>query len=225
MQLLVADFNGSDALANGKYAREWGELESCLRALALPLKASDQRGKQGEWIFSPVATNASIATALKPLGWKVKHPIPAAYQFLGLDVDFCKPGVLAEVQFSNYPFLLNNLLRSEVFFRDRDGFLGSPLELLVIVTKAHRLPASNSTLYFEQAARQIADLIRLRIFQVPLRIVGLTENLDARVPAQLVTFRNPRYSRDIVGTDLRKVILRAPSATSRSKVEVVAPRA
>lgn len=224
MRLLVADFNGSDALAAGKYAREWSELEACLRTLALPLKPSDQRGKQGKWIFSPVATNAFIAAALKPLDWKVKHPIPEAYQFLGLDVDFCKPGVLAEVQFSNYPFLLNNLLRSEVFFRDRDGFLGSPLELLVIVTKAHRLPASNSTLYFEQAVRQITDLIRLRIFQVPLRIVGLTENLDEPVAAQLVKFRDPRYSRSITGTDRRQVILRASSPTSRSRVEVVERR-
>ncbi|MEH2284834.1 MAG: hypothetical protein V7K90_26540 [Nostoc sp.] len=56
---------------------------------------------------------------------------------------------------SNYPFLLNNTLRSELFFKAKTEFVGYPTNLVIIVTKALMFPASNSTLYYEQAVNQL----------------------------------------------------------------------
>ncbi len=89
------------------------------------------------------------------LGWLVNIPIPVDYSFLGTDIDFGKAGVIVESQFSNYPFLLNNTLRSELFFKAGTIFAGHPTQLVILITKALMYPASNSTLYYEQAVRQL----------------------------------------------------------------------
>src|SRR5438105_3667740 len=112
MNLMLTDYNGSDALVQGEFAKEWGELQAVLTNMPLFLKASDQAGKQGSPIFDPVATNAYVRKALRDeSGWQTGIPIPQEYEFLGIDIDGGKNGVMLEVQFSNYPFLLNNMLR------------------------------------------------------------------------------------------------------------------
>ena len=77
-------------------------------------------------------------------------PIPAEYDFLGTGIDFGSQGMLIEVQFSNYPFLLNNTVRSELFWQAKIPLAHKHTEVVVIITKAHMFPASNSTLYYEQ---------------------------------------------------------------------------
>ena len=103
------------------------------------IDAAEQAGKKGRPIFDPVGTNSAIKAGLLPLSWQ-KIPIPEEFE-LGADVDFGKRGLLAEAQFSNYPFLLNNLLRSELFFKSRIPLTGEPAKLAVIITKADVSPA------------------------------------------------------------------------------------
>jgi hypothetical protein len=81
------------------------------------LKASDQARKIGAPIWDAVGNNAAIKKKLIRLDWRPNIPISAPFKFLGTDVDFVKNGVVIEIQFSNYPFLLNNLLRCELFFK------------------------------------------------------------------------------------------------------------
>lgn len=197
MILTLSDYNGAEAPLRKTCRQEWAELEVVLKKLPLCLKASDQAGKQGSPIFDPVATNAFIRNKLKAdHGWATNIPIPQEYEFLGTDIDAGKNGVMVEVQFSNYPFLLNNMLRGELFFQGKFKIGSRATGVVVIVAKAQMLPASNSTLYYEQAKKQLDALAKNRVFRVPLRLVGLTCPVKEGVPA-LWTDSGGRYSRDL----------------------------
>lgn len=196
MDLKITDFNASETIFGKTHAREWREVEAALRRMPLHLKASDQYRKQGSLIFDPVGTNAYIRTTLGPHAWQAAN-IAQEFAFLGIDVDFAKSGVILEAQFSNYPFLLNNLLRSELFFRERVPFAGAPLTAVIIVVKAAMFPASNSTLYYEQALKQLNGLAMYRLFSVPLRLVGLFSPIQRGVQAVFTTYSAARYSRTI----------------------------
>lgn len=200
MIIHITDFNAADTVIANSYQAEWQELRQVLEQMPLHLKASDQAGIQGTRIFDGIGTNRYIKNALRnpPFNWGVNIRIPAQYRFLGTDVDFCKAGLLVEAQFSNYPFLLNNMLRSELFFKARTQFNGHAVGAVVIVTKARMFPASNSTLYYEQAVNQLASLARNHVFDVPMRLVGLFEITGVPVRIKLTQYLNPRYSRDIV---------------------------
>src|SRR4051794_15797231 len=63
-------------------------------------------------------------------------------RFLGTDVNLGKNGVITEVQFSDYPFLLNNLMRSELLFKAGVDLPNKAAGLLIVMTKAHMFPAS-----------------------------------------------------------------------------------
>lgn len=216
MKLLVTDYNAADAVVRADHATEWGELEEVLNALPLYLKASDQAGKQGSPIFDPVASNAFIRDMLRgKYGWPTNIPIPAEYAFLGTDIDAGKNGMMVEVQFSNYPFLLNNLLRSELFFQGRFQIGGRATGVAVIVTKGGMFPASNSTLYYEQAHKQLDALAKNKVFRVPLRLIGLESPRAAGVPA-IWTDYGARYSRDM--SKQEKIKCDISGATGRSKI-------
>ncbi len=144
MELLVTDYNNPDGT---KLATLWPSVEKALKALTLQLKASDQAAIKGSLIFDPVGNNLAIEHALKPLGWTGSVKIHRDYQFLGKGVDFEKQGVIAEAQFSNYPFLLNNVIRSFLFSKLGVALNGNSPEALLLITKAKVFPASNSTLY------------------------------------------------------------------------------
>ena len=197
MELYVKDYNGSEAIFDELYFNEWDELSSSLAAMPLHLKASDQRGKQGQAIFDPVGTNCCIKDNLSRLNWIPNQAIPNDYKFLGTDIDFVKSGIIVEVQFSNYPFLLNNLLRSELFYQSKTSFDNSNVKVLVVVTKLHMLPASNSTLYYEQACNQLDALASNNVFDVPVRLVGLGSPISNNVPCVWTTYDDPRYSRTV----------------------------
>jgi hypothetical protein len=163
--------------------------------MPLHIKPSDQRGIQGELIFDPVGTNEYIKNALVKLKWQNNIIIPAEYRFLGKAIDFAKAGILLEIQFSNYPFLLNNTLRSELLFKAGTLFTNSSTKVVIIITKAQMFPASNSTLYYEQAAQQLKALIENHVFDVPMRLVGLFEPQNTTISAISNVYKEKRYSR------------------------------
>ena len=198
MEFKIKDYNNAATLIDSKYLAEWNEIAKVIKYMPLHIKASDQAGKQGQAIFDPVGTNAHIKDEMQSIDWVPNKEIPGEYKFLGTDIDFVKTGILVEVQFSNYPFLLNNLLRSELFFQAKTKFTASKTDLLVIITKGHMFPASNSTLYYEQACNQLDALASNNVFDIPIRLVGLISPITNGVPCNWTTYDDPRYSRTVV---------------------------
>jgi hypothetical protein len=180
VQYVMRDFNGAKEYFEGSGEVRWTELAAVLEGLRPQLQASDQAGKNGSPIFDPKGTNAALTSAAAMVGW-AKVPVPANLQSFGKDWDAGKGLVLAEWQFSNYPFLWNNIIRSEAVFQSKALLpeLTGPVDALVIVTKTGSMPASNSTLYFEQAQAQIDTVTTLGVFEVPIRLVGI--GVDAGV--------------------------------------------
>ena len=196
MHYEVADFNGAQQYFNGPGSPRWRELDAVVSQLVPHFQPSDQADRVGEPIFDPKGTNAALTATAASFGWS-KVPVPANLKSFGLDWDGGKGTVLAEWQFSNYPFLWNNIIRSEAVFQSRARLasLAGPVEALVIVTKSGTLPASNSTLYFEQAWAQIDTVTNLGVFQLPIRLVGLT--VDGNATSLDVSWNqySGRYSR------------------------------
>lgn len=193
MRIENRDFNDAENFFSGNRQVLWNEISGVIADMPLHLKASDQSGKQGSLIFDPVGTNETIKTSLIGMGWSSGVPMPPAYKFLGSDVDFVKNDILVEVQFSNYPFLVNNIVRSELLYRDQTIMGRQSIKGVVIIAKARMFPASNSTLYYEQAVTQTRALARKQMFDVPVRVVGMFENYGV-VPAVFTEYP-ARYSR------------------------------
>ncbi len=169
--------------------------------MPLHVKLSDQANRKDRLIFSPVATNAHIAGALRARGWTEKVPFPEEFQALGLDGDLGKDGLLLEAQFSNYPFFLNNVVRTNVLYNAGVELVGlGRIRAAIIVTKAKLFEASNSTLYYEQAAKQLQFMVRGNSVQVPLRVIGLTVERGVAQPARLVEYHAKRYSRTLINS-------------------------
>lgn len=168
------DFNDSAGYFATDGAQRWREIEDVVYGLRPQLQASDQAGKVGNPIFDPKGTNARLTEAAADLGW-FKVPVPPDLRSFGKDWDAGKGSVLAEWQFSNYPFLWNNVTRTEMVFQSEAVLhpLVSRTEALIIVTKSGSFPASNSTLYAEQAAAQLDRASNLGVFNIPIRLVGL----------------------------------------------------
>lgn len=222
MLIRSTDFNGAGEQIARRFAAEYENLTRIVESMPLNLKASDQAGIQGSLIFDPVATNAHIKNQLAEAGWRSNVQMPPEFHFLGTDVDFAHNGLLLEVQFSNYPFLLNNTIRSELLFKARIPVGGHPIDCVIIVTKGHMFPASNSTLYFEQALNQLTALADHGVFDVPIRLVGLFEEIGSTVSIKVNEYRNPRYSRDLVNTELRRCRIEpGPSVMSRANLRIL----
>jgi hypothetical protein len=201
MDLLVKDFNDVAKAMVPATEAAWKELEGILKSMPLHVKASDQDGIQGKAIFDPVGTNEFVKSKLQQLprsSWQTNVPIPSQYDFLGTDVDFVNQSLLVEAQFSNYPFLLNNVVRSELFVKGGVLLSTVPIKWVVIITKAHVFPASNSTLYYEQADKQLQALAAAKVFDVPIRLVGLSATVGHIVPGTWTDYAASRYSRTVV---------------------------
>ncbi|MEH2347143.1 MAG: restriction endonuclease [Nostoc sp.] len=190
--------------------------------MPLHVKPSDQRGRQGELIFDPVGTNEYIKNALVKLKWQNNIVILSEYRFLGKEIDFAKAGIILEIQFSNYPFLLNNTLRSELLFKAGTIFAKCSTRLVIIITKAQIFPASNSTLYYEQAVQQLKALIQNHVFDVPIRLIGLFEQRDTVTSVISTMYQEKRYSR-IVQTRIscRGQLISGRLATSRCQIHLI----
>ena len=197
MAYAFTDYNGAETLfrGRGEPAKRWRELAAVLDSLPVYLQGSDQDRKVGTPIFDPKATNAHLTVASKAVGW-CPIAVPPALTMFGDDWDAGKGSVLAEWQFSNYPFLWNNIIRTEAVFQGKVALEGmSPVAGLVVVTKSGMFPSSNSTLYYEQAAAQINAVSTLRAFQVPIRLVGITLAIEC-VEVDAVWTKYPgRYAR------------------------------
>lgn len=172
---MVSDFNGAKEYFENTGAAAWTELDALVSELRLQLQPSDQKGITGNPIFDPKATNAALTAGAASRGWR-RVPVPQTLRPFGLDWDGGKGSVLVEYQFSNYPFLWNNIIRTEAVFKSGDTItpLTASVEALVIITKSGCLPASNSTLYYEQADAQIRTVTTLNVFDIPIRLVGIT---------------------------------------------------
>ncbi len=219
MKIQITDFNNADNIISEDSNHEWQEIEDILLEMPLHLKASDQAGLQGNPIFDPVGTNSYIKEKLVSQGWDANIPIPEKYSFMGTDVDFGKNKIIVEVQFSNYPFLLNNTLRSELFFQGHIQLTGDNIETVIIITKDHMFPASNSTLYYEQGKNQLTALAKHNVFDVPIRLVGIFEEYKGNVDAIWTTYDNPRYSRTVVKKQERKCNIQ-PGRSPRSRATI-----
>lgn len=218
MRIEITDFNDAQELLASDSVADWLDIDSVLRELPLHLKGSDQAGKQGTAIFDAVGTNQGIKNGLLSRGWKAGLAIPSRYKFLGTDVDFAKNEVIAEVQFSNYPFLLNNTIRADLFYKADLRFTHSIVRVVVIVTKAWMFPSSNSTLYYEQAVEQLNELHRNRIFDVPIRLVGLFAPMGQGT-AIWTEYSHPRYSRTVVSRKETKITI-TPGSTARARPRI-----
>ncbi len=127
--------------------------------------------------------------------------------------------MLVEIQFSNYPFLLNNTVRSELFSKARTPLAGHNIGAAVIVTKARMFPASNSSLYYEQAVQQLTELARHRVFDIPIRLVGLFERINTVVNAVFTEYANRRYSRTVNNRQSDTFQIN-PGRTARSRCQI-----
>jgi hypothetical protein len=173
-----SDFNGADDYFANEGSSEWSGIEAVVSSLMPQFQPHGQAGLEGAANFDPKATNHHLTTAAQKLGWH-KVPVPGELTEFGLDWDAGKGGTLAEWQFSNYPFLWNNIIRTEGVYRSGTSLLGVPrVRALLVVTKSGSLPASNSTLYYEQAHKQVSAAVGFNAFTVPIRLVGLTVDPD-----------------------------------------------
>lgn len=219
MMIEWTDFNLADEFLENVFPEEWSEVYSTLDSMPIHLKASDQKGIQGSPIFDAIGTNNFVKSSLLIKSWVTNCPIPRDFSFLGKDIDFFKSGVLIEVQFSNYPFLLNNLLRSELFYKSRSDLGGEYPKTLIVITKARMFPSSNSTLYYEQAVSQINALTQHDVFDIPIRVVGLFAPLDQEFQTIWTTYHNMR-SRTIASQITRNArVLRGRGTNARYSVE------
>ncbi|ADP34533.1 type-2 restriction enzyme BglII [Bacillus atrophaeus] len=201
MKIDITDYNHADEILNPQL---WKEIEETLLKMPLHVKASDQASKVGSLIFDPVGTNQYIKDELVPKHWKNNIPIPKRFDFLGTDIDFGKRDTLVEVQFSNYPFLLNNTVRSELFHKSNMDIDEEGMKVAIIITKGHMFPASNSSLYYEQAQNQLNSLAEYNVFDVPIRLVGLIEDFETDIDIVSTTYADKRYSRTITKRDTVK---------------------
>jgi hypothetical protein len=201
----IFDFNGAAEYFAEDGMTEWREIAKIIDDLVPSFQASEQAGIQGSPIFDPKATNFSLSTAAKTIGWR-SVPVPSGLQSFGDDWDSGKNRTLAEWQFSNYPFLWNNVIRTEAVFQQNIPLVGlEKVEALLIVTKSGIFPSSNSSLYYEQAKAQLDVATTLNVFDVPIRLLGLSvpPNIE-RFDAVWTTYAG-RTSRTIVGTDFCEI--------------------
>jgi hypothetical protein len=214
MKVEFTDYNGVGAHVAGL----WPSVERVIREMPLRLKASDQNGLQGSPIFDPVGTNSAMKSALINLGWSSSVLIPSEYSFLGTNIDFEKEGVVLEVQFSNYPFLLNNVVRTYLFSRQKVLFNRSIPKALIVITKCKMFPASNSTLYYEQGKNQLDVLASPDVFDLPIRLVGLSEEANSRVPCVYTAYESARYSRTVVREETKTCDIQTSGARAKLTV-------
>lgn len=200
---MSSDFNGAEDYFAGAGADEWFDIKDVVTSLVPQFQPHGQAGLEGLANFDPKATNHHLTVAARDFGWN-KVPVPSDLKEFGLDWDAGKGGTLAEWQFSNYPFLWNNIIRSEGVFRSGTPLQGVPrVRALIVVTKSGSFPASNSTLYYEQAHRQVSAAIRFNAFTIPIRLVGLTLEPDCTTLEVDWNEYHNRYGREVAQTSRR----------------------
>lgn len=205
MQYEISDFANSKEFFEGPAIQEWREIASVLEGSILQLQPSDQAGRDRRPIFDPKATNKELTERAAQFGW-TKIPVPDGLKEFGLDWDAGKRTTLAEFQFSNYPFLWNNVIRTQGVYVSDIPLAGMQgVEALIVVTKCGLFPASNSTLYYEQARAQLQAAMSFNSFTLPIRLVGLSvPRPTSEVEAMWNGYANSRYDRTPTSQELRR---------------------
>ena len=165
MEMKIESFNDTN--------NNFHELKNIIGNLPYFTKPSKQKNKVGDSVFDPVKTNNYFKDELTIQGWKPNVKIPSSFRHMGKDVDFLKDGIVMEVQFSNYPFLLNNIIRTELFRKSHMKLDDSLVRSLVIITKTKDIPSANSSLYYEQAKNQISSIIDHNMIDIPITLIGI----------------------------------------------------
>jgi hypothetical protein len=80
-------------------------------------------------------------------------------------------------------------------------------------------PASNSTLYYEQAVKQLSALANNKKFDVPIRLVGLFEATGTEITVRFSVY-GARYSR-AVGERQTRICLINPETRARSRLQIL----
>ncbi len=215
MHFVHRDFNDADEYFGGAGSAEWEDIERVLDDLVPRFQPSRQAKKENTPIFDPKGTNRALTEAAKARGWS-KVPVPPTLRAFGNDWDAGKGGVLAEWQFSNYPFLWNNVIRTEAVFMQQPDLRGvDRVEALLVVAKSGVFPSSNSSLYYEQAAAQLELVTELEVFDVPIRLVGLGVPLNAHeIEARWATYSG-RTSRTPISDEPCRMEIVWTGATSQ----------
>jgi len=92
----------------------------------------------------------------------------------------------------------------------------------VIITKARLFPASNSTLYYEQALKQMNFLIKVGAIEMPVRLDGLTVEPDVATDAVFTRYHAPRYSRTVIErTTVRCLLKSGRQPSGRCRIEAI----
>ena len=193
---------------------ETDDVVKILDELDPHFKASDQNRKKLSVIFDPIGTNLAIKEKLLP-EWLPNLSIPNEHRHLGKDVDFYKDGSIIEVQFSNYPFLANNLLRSEVFYKSNKLSFPDKVRSLTIITKSNVLPSSNSTLQYEQAKSHLDSWYENNIFTIPVRLLGVSVE-ETTFEGAWTVYANQRYSREVFSKNTEKFTI-----NNKGKFEII----
>jgi hypothetical protein len=218
MDYKLRDFNDAAAYFGGPGSAEWIDIASILAELRLHLQASDQAGRVGSPIFDPKGTNAALTELARARGW-VTVPVPVELTMFGTDWDAGKGSTLAEWQFSNYPFLWNNVIRTQAVMSGKVPLEGvDQTRALVVVTKGGEFPASNSTLYYEQAEAQLEAVFKTGSFSLPVRLVGLTVPADADCVEAVWSIYSNRYGRAPTSRDSQ--LMRVTRSRRRTKYGV-----
>lgn len=191
----LSDFNNAKLYFDTDGADCWRDIVTVISSMPVFLQGSQQSGIIGNAIFDPKATNSFLTETLRTHGWKAV-PVPPSLTEFGVDWDGGKGTTLAEWQFSNYPFLWNNVIRTEAVVKSGLSLAGFGVaKALIVITKSGLFPSSNSTLYYEQAHAQLKTVTQLGAFDVPIRLVGLSIPQDARELDVVWSAYPGRYSR------------------------------
>jgi hypothetical protein len=173
MHYEIFDFNDATDYFAKAGAPEWADITEILDDLTPSFQPSRQNKIKGEAIFDPKAINLALLGGAETKGWSPMS-LPAELSAFGVHWDSGKNRTLAEWQFSNYPFLANNVIRTEAAFQRNIPLFGEDgVEALLIVTKSCVFPSSQSTLYYEQAKAQLEVAVALEMLSLPIRLIGL----------------------------------------------------
>lgn len=214
----IIDYNEAKHLIKNEFENEWLELNSILLKMPLYLKESQQKGKEKQLVFDPIGTNRYISKELTEKKWCKDIDIPKKFRALGKEIDFGKNHIILESQFSNYPFLSNNIFRSEIMFRKEPELekIGK-IKLFIILTKDHAIPSANSSLYCQQARNQVK--FSEEIFSLPIRLISLHCKINTKINAIMTDYKK-RYSRDSINDEKIKceIIVKKNQSVGRIKI-------
>ena len=138
------------------------------------------------------------------------------------EIDATLSGMPLHIKSSDQDGIQGSLIFDPVgtneYFKAKLPLGGAPIEMLVMISKGKMFPASNSTLYYEQAQKQLTGLAKYSVVDIPIRLVGLIVE-PGEQPAMFTEYHAARYSRTVVNREERLCRISVGTrATSRCSV-------